>query len=104
MESRFDGRIQGKVLKIPVRCRNTQMVLWIYLEPFKAWRYPSFSVSCRNRILNSACDQKGVSTWNAIAKRFGGGGHINAAACRIKGDVSAVKRLVLAEIEASCKQ
>jgi bifunctional oligoribonuclease and PAP phosphatase NrnA len=47
---------------------------------------------------------KGRFNVERIAKRFGGGGHINAAACRIKGDVSAVKRLVLAEIEASCKQ
>lgn len=30
-----------------------------------------------------------------IAKKFGGGGHINAAACRIEGDVESIKKKVM---------
>ena len=44
---------------------------------------------------------KGRFNVERIAKKFGGGGHTNAAACRIKGDLQTVKRLVLAEIEVS---
>jgi len=33
-----------------------------------------------------------------IAERFGGGGHVNAAACRYKGDISAVKEAVAAAV------
>jgi phosphoesterase RecJ-like protein len=36
-----------------------------------------------------------------VARAFGGGGHINAAACRIEGDVETVKRRVLDEIRAA---
>jgi bifunctional oligoribonuclease and PAP phosphatase NrnA len=35
-----------------------------------------------------------------VARAFGGGGHINAAACRIEGDIETVKRRMLAEIRA----
>ena len=38
-----------------------------------------------------------------VARKFGGGGHVNAAGCRIRGELSTVKRLVLAEIEASAE-
>jgi phosphoesterase RecJ-like protein len=36
-----------------------------------------------------------------IARAFGGGGHINAAACRMEGDVETVKRRLLEEIGAA---
>ena len=34
-----------------------------------------------------------------VARAFGGGGHINAAACRIEGTIEAVKRRLLDEIQ-----
>lgn len=34
-----------------------------------------------------------------IAKKFGGGGHINAAACRIEGNIESVKRKLLEAIK-----
>ncbi|MFH1080704.1 MAG: bifunctional oligoribonuclease/PAP phosphatase NrnA [Pseudomonadota bacterium] len=43
---------------------------------------------------------KGRFDVERVARKFGGGGHVNAAGCRIKGDIAAVKRLVLAQIEA----
>ena len=43
---------------------------------------------------------KGSFNVERIARAFGGGGHLNAAACRVKGDISSVRRRVLAEIEA----
>jgi phosphoesterase RecJ-like protein len=43
---------------------------------------------------------KGSFNVERVARKFGGGGHVNAAACRIRGELSTVKRLVLAEIEA----
>ncbi|MDD5168566.1 MAG: bifunctional oligoribonuclease/PAP phosphatase NrnA [Syntrophales bacterium] len=33
-----------------------------------------------------------------VARAFGGGGHINAAACRVEGDIETVKRQILDEI------
>lgn len=36
---------------------------------------------------------------NNIAKTFGGGGHLRAAACTIKGNLKEVKKKVLAEVE-----
>jgi len=38
------------------------------LEPSKAWRYPSFSVSCRNRILKLSMRSKGRFNVERIAK------------------------------------
>jgi phosphoesterase RecJ-like protein len=35
---------------------------------------------------------------NAIARTFGGGGHLRAAACTIKGDLPEVKKMVLAKV------
>jgi len=43
---------------------------------------------------------KGSFDVERVARKFGGGGHVNAAGCRIRGNISTVKRLVLAEIEA----
>ena len=42
---------------------------------------------------------KGKISVEKIAKKFGGGGHANAAACRIKGDIEAVKEEVLEAIK-----
>ena len=36
-----------------------------------------------------------------VARAFGGGGHINAAACRIEGDIETIKRRMLEVIRAS---
>jgi phosphoesterase RecJ-like protein len=44
---------------------------------------------------------KGRFNVERVAGRFGGGGHVNAAGCRIRGDLSVVKQQVLAEIEAA---
>ena len=41
---------------------------------------------------------------NSIAKIFGGGGHLHAAACTIKGDLKEVKKKVLAEVEKQLKE
>jgi bifunctional oligoribonuclease and PAP phosphatase NrnA len=43
---------------------------------------------------------KGRFDVERVAGKFGGGGHVNAAGCRIRGDITTVKRLVLAQIEA----
>jgi phosphoesterase RecJ-like protein len=43
---------------------------------------------------------KGRFDVERVARKLGGGGHVNAAGCRIKGDIATVKRLVLAQIEA----
>jgi phosphoesterase RecJ-like protein len=37
---------------------------------------------------------KGRINVEKVARKFGGGGHINAAACRIKGDIEEVKALI----------
>lgn len=43
---------------------------------------------------------KGRFDVERVAGKFGGGGHINAAGCSIRGDIDTIKRLVLAQIEA----
>lgn len=43
---------------------------------------------------------KGRFNVERVAGKFGGGGHVNAAGCRIRGDIATVKKLVLAQIEA----
>jgi len=42
---------------------------------------------------------KGKISVEKIAKKFGGGGHANAAACRIKGNIEAVKEEMLKAIK-----
>jgi phosphoesterase RecJ-like protein len=42
---------------------------------------------------------KGKVNVEKIAKKFGGGGHINAAACRVEGNIEAVKLQVLEAIK-----
>lgn len=44
---------------------------------------------------------KGRFDVERVAGKFGGGGHVNAAGCRIRGDIATVKRLVLDQIEAA---
>ncbi len=41
---------------------------------------------------------------NSIAKIFGGGGHLRASACTIKGDLEEAKRKVLVEVEKRLKK
>ena len=43
---------------------------------------------------------KGSADVSRLAARFGGGGHLNASACSIKGDVANAKRLILDSIRA----
>ncbi|PKN60346.1 MAG: DHH family phosphoesterase [Deltaproteobacteria bacterium HGW-Deltaproteobacteria-11] len=43
---------------------------------------------------------KGRFDVERVARKLGGGGHVNAAGCRIRGDIATVKRLALAQIEA----
>jgi len=42
---------------------------------------------------------KGKVNVEKIARKFGGGGHVNAAACRIAGDIEAIKALVLEAVK-----
>jgi phosphoesterase RecJ-like protein len=42
---------------------------------------------------------KGQINVEKVARKFGGGGHINAAACRIKGDIGEVKMLIAEAIK-----
>jgi len=44
---------------------------------------------------------KGRFNVERVAGMFGGGGHVNAAGCRIRGDIALVKQRVLAQIKAS---
>lgn len=46
---------------------------------------------------------KSSANVNSIAKVFGGGGHLKAAACTIKGDLEEVKKNVLVEVEKQLK-
>ena len=41
---------------------------------------------------------------SAIAQRFGGGGHKNAAGCAIEGDQSAVRERIAAEVAQAVEQ
>jgi phosphoesterase RecJ-like protein len=42
---------------------------------------------------------KGRVNVEKVAKKFGGGGHINAAGCQIEGDIESIKRKVLKAIK-----
>jgi len=42
---------------------------------------------------------KGKVNVEKVAKKFGGGGHINAAACKIKGDIGTIKLQILKAIK-----
>ncbi len=47
---------------------------------------------------------KGDVNVERVARAFGGGGHVNASACRVEGDIETVKRNVLAAVVAGLKQ
>jgi phosphoesterase RecJ-like protein len=51
--------------------------------------YKGFKISLRS---------KGSVNVEKIARKFGGGGHINAAACRIEGDIDLVKSKIMEAI------
>lgn len=42
---------------------------------------------------------KGKLNVEKVAKKFGGGGHVNAAACRIEGDIDSVKSKIMEAIK-----
>ncbi len=42
---------------------------------------------------------KGQVNVEKVAKKFGGGGHINAAACRIEGDIESIKNKIMEAIK-----
>ena len=47
-----------------------------------------------NKYFKISLRSKGQINVESVARKFGGGGHINAAACRIKGDINEVKMLI----------
>jgi phosphoesterase RecJ-like protein len=55
-----------------------------------------------NKYFKISLRSKGQINVEKVAKKFGGGGHINAAACRIKGDIEEVKSLIFAAITETC--
>ena len=52
-----------------------------------------------NKYFKVSLRSKGQVNVEKAAKKFGGGGHINAAACRIEGDIEEVKTLILGAIK-----
>ncbi|PKN77439.1 MAG: DHH family phosphoesterase [Deltaproteobacteria bacterium HGW-Deltaproteobacteria-10] len=42
---------------------------------------------------------KGQVNVEKVAKKFGGGGHVNAAACRIEGDIESIKNKIMEAIK-----
>ena len=57
--------------------------------------YTQLASNCFKLSLRS----KGSVNVEKIAKKFGGGGHINAAACRIEGDIDSIKLKILEAIK-----
>jgi len=49
----------------------------------------------------SACGQKATSDVNRVAKKFGGGGHKNAAGCSLSGAYAEVRARLVAELESA---
>jgi phosphoesterase RecJ-like protein len=45
---------------------------------------------------------KGTVDVEKIAGRLGGGGHVNASACRVEGDIKTAKGKVLGAIRTAC--
>jgi bifunctional oligoribonuclease and PAP phosphatase NrnA len=52
-----------------------------------------------NKYFKISLRSKGQINVERVAKKFGGGGHINAAACRIEGDIEEIKILILEAIK-----
>jgi phosphoesterase RecJ-like protein len=53
-----------------------------------------------DRLYKVSLRSKGSVNIERVARFFGGGGHMNAAACRVEGELADVRRRVLGEIEA----
>ncbi len=53
----------------------------------------------KNDFFKVSLRSKGSFSVEAVARGFGGGGHINAAACRITGDLGLVKRKLFEAVE-----
>ncbi|MGD0275191.1 MAG: bifunctional oligoribonuclease/PAP phosphatase NrnA [Syntrophales bacterium] len=53
-----------------------------------------------DRFFKVSLRSKGTFNIERVARAFGGGGHLNAAACRIRGDIESVKQRILNEITA----
>jgi phosphoesterase RecJ-like protein len=47
---------------------------------------------------------KGTVNVERVARAFGGGGHINAAGCRVEGELSAIRRRVIKAIRSSAAE
>jgi len=52
-----------------------------------------------NKYFKVSLRSKGQVNVEKAAKKFGGGGHINAAACRIEGDIEEIKVIILEAIK-----
>jgi phosphoesterase RecJ-like protein len=53
----------------------------------------------KNKYFKISLRSKGQINVERVARKFGGGGHINAAACRIGGDIEEIKTLILEAIK-----
>lgn len=53
----------------------------------------------KNKYFKISLRSKGQINVERVARKFGGGGHINAAACRIEGDIEEIKTLILEAIK-----
>jgi phosphoesterase RecJ-like protein len=52
-----------------------------------------------NKYFKVSLRSKGQVNVERVARKFGGGGHINAASCRIEGDIEEIKILILEAIK-----
>ncbi|HEX7416158.1 MAG TPA: bifunctional oligoribonuclease/PAP phosphatase NrnA [Smithellaceae bacterium] len=52
-----------------------------------------------NKYFKVSLRSKGQVNVEKVARKFGGGGHINAASCRIEGDIEEIKILILEAIK-----
>jgi phosphoesterase RecJ-like protein len=53
----------------------------------------------RNKFFKVSLRSKGQINVEKIAGKYGGGGHVNAAACRIEGDIEEVKALIFGAVK-----
>jgi len=53
----------------------------------------------KNKYFKISLRSKGQINVERVARKFGGGGHINAAACRIEGNIEEIKILILEAIK-----
>jgi phosphoesterase RecJ-like protein len=52
-----------------------------------------------NKYFKVSLRSKGQINVEKVARKFGGGGHIHAASCRIEGDIEEIKILILEAIK-----